>query len=90
MTWSTRDDSDDLRLVRIDRETVVAAVAGRSLDNLGVLAPGVLPPAVHFHRGTGEPIAARFVDDRPHIEVVERGRAGLRYGTRGRGVAGIR
>ncbi len=67
-------DGDDLQLVRIDRETgeetVVAAVPGRSLDNFGILAPGVLPPAVYTHRGTGEPIAARFVDDRPHIEVL--------------------
>lgn len=66
---------DDVRLVRIDRETgeetVVAAVPGRSLDNFGIMAPGVLPPAVHTHRGTGEPIAARFVADRPHIEVLD-------------------
>jgi dipeptidyl aminopeptidase/acylaminoacyl peptidase len=70
-------DGDDLRLVRIDRETgeetVVAAVPGRSLDNLGILAPGVLPPAVYTHRGTGEAIAARFVDDRPHVEVLDPG-----------------
>ena len=66
---------DDLRLVRIDRETgeetVLAAVPGRSLDNMGILAPGVLPPAVYTHRGTGEAIAARFVDDRPHVEVLD-------------------
>ncbi|MHA6630285.1 alpha/beta fold hydrolase [Pseudonocardia sichuanensis] len=66
---------DDLRLARIDRETgeetVVADVPGRSLDNFGILAPGVLPPAVYTHRGTGEPIAARFVADRPHIEVLD-------------------
>ncbi|TQM09306.1 S9 family peptidase [Pseudonocardia kunmingensis] len=67
--------SDDLRLVRIDRETgeetVVADVPGRSLDNFGILAPGVLPPAVYTNRSTGEPIAARFVADRPHIEVLD-------------------
>ena len=66
---------DDLRLVRVDRETgeetVVADVPGRSLDNFGILAPGVLPPAVYTHRGTGEAIAARFVDDRPHIQVLD-------------------
>jgi dipeptidyl aminopeptidase/acylaminoacyl peptidase len=66
---------DDLRLVRIDRETgeetVVAALPGRSLDIMGIMAPGVLPPAVYTHRGTGEAIAARFVDDRPHIEVLD-------------------
>ncbi|MBP2367453.1 S9 family peptidase [Pseudonocardia parietis] len=68
---------DDLALARIDRETgaetVVAAVAGRSLDNMGIMAAGVLPPAVYTHRGTGEAIAARFVDDRPHIEVLDPG-----------------
>ncbi|BBG02671.1 MULTISPECIES: S9 family peptidase [Pseudonocardia] len=68
-------DGDDLALVRIDRETgeetVVAAVEGRSLDIMGIMAPGVLPPAVYTHRGTGEAIAARFVDDRPHIEVLD-------------------
>ncbi len=68
---------DDLRLVRIDRETgeetVVADVPGRSLDNFGILAPGVLPPAVYTHRGTGEAIAARFVADRPHVEVLDPG-----------------
>ncbi|MGN9812867.1 S9 family peptidase [Micromonospora sp. BQ11] len=68
-------DGDDLQLVRIDRETgeetAVAAVGGRSLDIIGTLAPGVLPPAVYTRRGTGEAIAARFVDDRPHVEVLD-------------------
>jgi dipeptidyl aminopeptidase/acylaminoacyl peptidase len=66
---------DDLRLVRIDRETgeetVVAAVEGRSLDIMDVLAPGVLPPALYTDRSTGELLAARFVGDRPHIEVLD-------------------
>ncbi len=68
---------DDLRLVRIDRttgeETVVAAVVGHDLDYSGMLAPGVLPPAVYTDRGTGEVLAARFVADRPHVEVVDPG-----------------
>ncbi|MEV1290773.1 S9 family peptidase [Pseudonocardia sp. NPDC049635] len=68
-------DSDDLRLVRIDRETgeetVVAAVEGRSLDVMGAMLPGVLPPIVYTSRSTGEVLAARFVADRPHIEVVD-------------------
>jgi dipeptidyl aminopeptidase/acylaminoacyl peptidase len=67
-------NSDDLRLLRIDRdtgeETVVAAVDGHSLDILGTMAPGVLPPTVFTSRRTGEVIAARFVDDRPRIEVL--------------------
>jgi dipeptidyl aminopeptidase/acylaminoacyl peptidase len=67
--------SDDLRLVRIDRETgeetVVAAVEGRSLDIMDVLAPGVLPPALYTDRSTGKLLAARFVGDRPHIEVLD-------------------
>ncbi|MFC7531685.1 S9 family peptidase [Actinoplanes sp. GCM10030250] len=68
-------DSDDLRLLRLDRETgaetVVAAVEGHSLDILGTMAPGVLPPTVFTSRRTGEVIAARFVDDKPRIEVLD-------------------
>jgi dipeptidyl aminopeptidase/acylaminoacyl peptidase len=68
-------DSDDLRLVRIDRETgqetVVAAVDGHDLDISGTMLPGVLPPTVYTSRRTGEVLAARFVADRPHIEVVD-------------------
>jgi dipeptidyl aminopeptidase/acylaminoacyl peptidase len=68
-------DSDDLRLVRIDRETgdetVVAAVEGHSLDIMGTMAPGVLPPTVFTSRRTGEVVAARFVGDRPRIEVLD-------------------
>ncbi|WP_327151189.1 S9 family peptidase [Nocardia sp. NBC_01329] len=66
-------DSDDLRLVRIDRETgaetVVAAVAGHSLCTMG-MTPG-LPPSLFLSERTGEVIAARFVGDRPRIEVLE-------------------
>lgn len=68
-------DGDDLRLVRIDHETgaetVVAAVHGHDLDISGMLLPGVLPPPVYTHRRTGEILAARFVADRPHIEVLD-------------------
>ncbi|OLL78213.1 Dipeptidyl anminopeptidase [Pseudonocardia sp. Ae168_Ps1] len=68
-------DSDDLRLVRVDRETgeetVVAAVEGHDLCTLGLMAPGVLPPTVFTSRRTGEVIAARFVGERPHIEVLD-------------------
>lgn len=68
-------DSDDLRLVRIDRETgstsVIAAQEGRSLDITGTMAPDVLPPTVFTHRRTGEILAARFVGPRPHIEVLD-------------------
>jgi dipeptidyl aminopeptidase/acylaminoacyl peptidase len=68
-------DSDDLRLVRIDRETgeetVVASVEGHDLDISGTMLPGVLPPTVYTSRRTGEVLAARFVADRPHIEVVD-------------------
>ncbi|KAA5830493.1 alpha/beta fold hydrolase [Saccharopolyspora hirsuta] len=60
-------DSDDLRLVRIDRETgaetAVAAVDGRSLCTAG--------PTVLTSRWTGEVIAARFTGDRPRIEVLD-------------------
>ncbi|TCN55897.1 dipeptidyl aminopeptidase/acylaminoacyl peptidase [Rhodococcus sp. SMB37] len=68
-------DSDDLRLVRIDRdtgeETVVCAVDGHNLCTLDIHAPGLLPPAVFLSRRTGEVIAARFVGDRPRIEVLD-------------------
>lgn len=68
-------DSDDLRLVRIDRrsgaETTVAAVAGRSLCTAGLAAPGARPPTVFTSRRTGAVIAARFTGDRPHIEVLD-------------------
>lgn len=68
-------DSDDLRLVRIDRntgtETIVAAVDGHSLDISGSAAPGVLPPTVFTSARTGAVVAARFVGDRPHIEVLD-------------------
>lgn len=68
-------DGDDLRLVRIDHatgdETVVAAVDGHDLDITGAMVPGVLPPVVYTHRGTGEVLAARFTGDRPHVEVVD-------------------
>ncbi|MBR8744607.1 S9 family peptidase [Nocardiopsis sp. MG754419] len=68
-------DSDDLRLVRIDRETgatsVLAAREGQSLDIMGTIAPGVLPSTVFTHRRTGEILAARFVGPRPSIEVID-------------------
>ena len=70
-------EGDDLRLVRIDRETgeetVVAAVEGHDLDISGTMLPGVLPPPVFTGRRDGEVLAARFVADRPHIEVVDPG-----------------
>lgn len=68
-------DSDDLRLVRIDRETgeetVVAAVEGASIDTMGTMAPGLLPSTVFESARTHEVIAARFVGDRARIEVVD-------------------
>jgi dipeptidyl aminopeptidase/acylaminoacyl peptidase len=68
-------DGDGLRLVRIDRETgeetVVAAVEGHDLDITGTMMPGVLPPTVFTSRRTGDVLAARFVADRPHIEVLD-------------------
>ena len=67
-------DSDDLRLVRLDRDTgertVVAAVDGHSLDTLSAAAD-TLPPTVFAGRRTGEVIAARFTGDRPRIVPVD-------------------
>ncbi|MDL5156247.1 S9 family peptidase [Actinomycetospora termitidis] len=69
-------DSDDLRLARVDRETgeesVVAAVEGRSVDTMGLLAPG-LPSTVFTSARTGEVIAVRFVGERSTVEVVDHG-----------------
>ncbi|MET9558322.1 alpha/beta fold hydrolase [Streptomyces sp. NPDC006645] len=68
-------DGDNLRLVRIDHgtgeETVVAAVEGSDFDISGTMLPGVLPPPVYTSRRTGEILAARFVGDRPHVEVLD-------------------
>ncbi|WP_036567708.1 S9 family peptidase [Nocardia sp. BMG51109] len=67
-------DSDDLRLVRIDRETgaetVVAAVPGSSLCTMGMMDPH-LPPTLFLSKRTGEVVAVRFVGDRPTIEVLD-------------------
>ncbi|AOS63962.1 S9 family peptidase [Actinoalloteichus hymeniacidonis] len=67
-------DSDDLRLVRIDgatgEETVVAAVAGHSLCTMGPMMAGE-PPTLFTSKRTGEVIAARFVGDRPIIKVLD-------------------
>ena len=67
-------DSDDLQLIRIDVETgtktVIAAIPGRSLCTMGFVAP-TLPPTLFTRRSTGEVIAARFVGDRPTIEVLD-------------------
>jgi dipeptidyl aminopeptidase/acylaminoacyl peptidase len=63
-------DGDDLRLVRLDRETgertVVAAVDGHSLDTLSAAAD-TLPSTVFASRRSGEVIAARFTGDRPTV-----------------------
>lgn len=68
-------DGEDLKLVRIERATgevsVLAAVEGRSLDIVSVLAPGVLPPTLLTDRLTGKILAARFTGPRPHIEVID-------------------
>jgi dipeptidyl aminopeptidase/acylaminoacyl peptidase len=67
---SDAGESDDLQLVRLDRETgartVVAAVPGHSLDTLSS-ASDTLPPTVFVRRGTGEVLAARFTGDRPSV-----------------------
>ncbi|MEV6984757.1 alpha/beta fold hydrolase [Sphaerisporangium sp. NPDC051017] len=69
-------DSDDLRLIRVDHETgdqtVVAAVPGHSLCDMGSVTEDFgHPPSVFISRRTGEVIAARFVGDRPRIEVLD-------------------
>jgi dipeptidyl aminopeptidase/acylaminoacyl peptidase len=67
-------DSDDLRLLRVDRttgeQTVLAAVEGHSLDTLSA-ASDALPPTVFVSRRTGEVVAARFTGDRPRIVPID-------------------
>ncbi|MBK1783796.1 S9 family peptidase [Prauserella sp. ASG 168] len=67
-------DSDDLRLIRVDgrtgEETVVAAVEGHSLCTMGPMSPG-MPPTLFISRRTGEVLAARFVGDKPVIKVLD-------------------
>ncbi|GAA4889580.1 S9 family peptidase [Actinomycetospora straminea] len=67
-------DGDDLRLVRVDRatgrQTVVAAVEGQSLDTMGAHSP-LLPATVIESARTHEVVAARFVGDRPRVEVLD-------------------
>ncbi|MBW0113779.1 S9 family peptidase [Pseudonocardia abyssalis] len=66
--------SDDLCLVRLDRDTggrtVVAAMEGHSLDTLSSVAD-TLPPTVFASRRTGEVIAARFTGDRPQVVAID-------------------
>lgn len=68
-------DSDDLQLLRIDRAdgaiSIVKSVPGHSVDISGGAAPGVLPPPTYHSASTGELIAARFVGDKPLIEVID-------------------
>lgn len=67
-------DGDDLGIVRIDREsgeeTVFAAVDGASLCTAGLMGPS-MPASLFVSERTGEVIAARFVGDRPRIEVLD-------------------
>ncbi|HET7571248.1 MAG TPA: alpha/beta fold hydrolase [Gaiellaceae bacterium] len=68
-------DGDDLCLVRVGHDgeqSVVAAVPGRSLCTIGMFTEDFgYPPSPYFSRRTGEAIAARFVGDRPTVEVVD-------------------
>jgi len=68
-------DSNDKRLVRIDHngeQTVVAAMPGRSLCDMGWAAEDFgYTPTVFISERTGEVIAARFVGDRPEMKVVD-------------------
>lgn len=69
-------DSDDLSLIRVDgetgEETVVAAVDGHSFCTMGQLSLDFgLLASVFTSRRTGALLAARFVGDRPRIEVLD-------------------
>ena len=70
----TYQDSNDMRLVRIDRtgkQTAIAAMPGRSLCNMGWASEDFgYTPTLFISERTGEVLAARFVGDRPEIKVV--------------------
>lgn len=70
----TYQDSNDMRLIRVDhtgKQTVVAAMPGRSLCTMGWAAEDFgYTPTVFISERTGEVLAARFVGDRPEIKVV--------------------
>ena len=67
-------DGDDLVLVQLDartgEETVLAAVPGSSLCTAAIVAQGG-PPIVFTSAKSGDVVAARFVGDRPHIEILD-------------------
>ncbi|SDU47019.1 S9 family peptidase [Jiangella alkaliphila] len=69
-------DSDDLRLVRVDiatgEQSVVADLPGHSLCIAEAVLPAA-PPTLFTSRRTGAVLAARFVGDRPVIHVVDPG-----------------
>ncbi|WP_019201475.1 alpha/beta fold hydrolase [Tsukamurella sp. 1534] len=70
-----QDGTDEMRLVRQAHDgtqSVVAALPGHSLCVMGFATEDFgFPPSVFFSRRTGEPIAARFVGDRPIIVPVD-------------------
>ena len=69
-------DSDDLRLVRVDiatgEQSVVAGLPGQSRCVAEAVSPAAAP-TLFVSRRTGEVLAARFVGDRPVIQVVDPG-----------------
>lgn len=69
-------DGDDLKLVRVEHDTgettVVAEVPGRSLSTMGMFYEDFgYPPTLFLSQRTGDPIAARFVGDRPTIVPID-------------------
>ena len=70
----TYQDSNDMRLIRVDRtgkQTVLAAMPGRSLCNMGWASEDFgYTPTLFISERDGEVLAARFVGDRPEIKVV--------------------
>lgn len=68
------EGSDDMSLVRIDRatgeQTVIAALEGHSVCSMGMVSP-LLPAPFILSKKTQEPIAVRFVGDRPIYKVID-------------------
>lgn len=69
------EGSDDMSLVRIDRatgeQTVICALEGHNVCSMGMVSP-LLPAPFILSKKTQEPIAVRFVGDRPIYKVIDK------------------
>jgi dienelactone hydrolase len=68
------EGSDDMSLVRVDlataEQTVVCALEGHNICTMGMVSP-LLPAPMIISKKTQDPIAVRFVGDRPIYKVID-------------------